>query len=83
MEPKRRIGNMMEADRNNLRDISQIKIEKDKPVKDKMEEMISGEDDFTTHLNDGYVVRVHFSQEDYSATDAFKLYLKQIAQLKY
>lgn len=36
-----------------------------------------------THVNEGYIVRVHFGKEDYSATDAVKHYLKQIAQLKY
>jgi len=34
-------------------------------------------------MNEGYIVRVHFGKEDYSATDAVKHYLKQIAQLKY
>ncbi len=39
--------------------------------------------DLSTHLNEDYVVRVHFSRDDYSATDALKHYLKQIAELKY
>ena len=75
--------NIMEVNRNELRDIAQIPITKEKPVREKLESMMSGEDDLTTHLNDGYVVRVHFGQEDYSATDALKRYLKQIAELKY
>ena len=73
----------MEVNRNELRDIAQIPITKEKPVREKLESMMSGENDLTTHLNDGYVVRVHFGQEDYSATDALKRYLKQIAELKY
>lgn len=36
-----------------------------------------------THLNNGYVIRVHFSEKNYSATDALKDYLKQISRLKY
>ena len=75
--------NIMEVKRNELRDSAQISIAKETPVREKLESIISGEDDFTTHLNDGYVVRVHFGQEDYSATDALKQYLKQIAELKY
>lgn len=75
--------NIMEVNRNELRDIAQIPITKEKPVREKLESMMSGEDDLTTHLNDGYVVRVHFGQEDYSATDALKQYLKKIAELKY
>lgn len=39
-------------------------------------------EDFS-HKNEGYVVRVHFEKNAYSATDAVKHYLKQIAQLKY
>ena len=66
--------NIMEVKRNELRDIAQISIAKETPVREKLESIISGEDDFTTHLNDGYVVRVHFGQEDYSATDALKQY---------
>lgn len=73
----------MEVNRNELQDIAQIPITKEKPVREKLESMMSGEDDLTTHLNDGYVVRVHFGQEVYSATDALKQYLKQIAELKY
>ena len=50
----------------------------------KLEKYVSGkEGDLSTHLNEGYVVRVHFSMENYSATDALKQYLKQIAELKY
>ena len=73
----------MEVNRNELRDIAQIPITKEKPVREKLESMMSGEDALTTHLNDGYVVRGHFGQEDYSATDALKQYLKKIAELKY
>lgn len=35
------------------------------------------------HMNEGYIVRVHFGREEYTATDALKHYLQQIAQLKY
>lgn len=70
--------------REKLWDIEEIEINKKLPVKSKLKnftESISEES--LTHLNDGYVVRVHFGKEDYSATDAVKHYLKQIAQLKY
>lgn len=77
------LKNIMEVKREELRDMGQIQIAKEKPVREKLERIISGEDDFTTHLNDGYVVRVHFGKENYSATDALKQYLRQISELKY
>ena len=77
------LKNIMEVKREELRDMGQIQIAKEKPVREKLEKIISGEDDFTTHLNDGYVVRVHFGKENYSATDALKQYLRQISELKY
>ncbi|MDE6530155.1 MAG: hypothetical protein K2K96_05205 [Lachnospiraceae bacterium] len=43
---------------------------------------VEGED-LSIHLNEGFVVRVHFSKDDYSATDALKHYLKQMAELKF
>lgn len=75
---------IMEVKREELLDIDTIKIDKMQPIEKKLEEFIPGkEGDLSTHLNEGYVVRVHFSMEDYSATDALKHYLKQIAELKY
>ena len=75
---------IMEVKREELPDIDTIKIDKMQPIEKKLEEYISGkEGDLSTHLNEGYVVRVHFSMKDYSATDALKQYLKQIAVLKY
>lgn len=76
------LKDIMELNRDELRDIAQVQIAKEKPVREKLESILSQED-LTTHVNDGYVVRVHFSQEDYSATDALKQYIKQIAQIKY
>ena len=70
--------------REKLWNIEEIEINKKLPVKRKLKnftESISEES--LTHLNEGYVVRVHFAKGDYSATDAVKHYLKQIAQLKY
>ena len=75
---------IMEVKREELPDIDTIKIDKMQPIEKKLEEYIYGkEGDLSTHLNEGYVVRVHFSMKDYSATDALKQYLKQIAELKY
>ena len=75
---------IMEVKREELLDIDTIKIDKMHPIEEKLEEFISSkEGDLSTHLNEGYVVRIHFSMEDYSATDALKHYLKQIAELKY
>lgn len=67
-----------------LWDIESVKIEKDLPVEEKLRRAADyiKEDSFA-HVNEGYVVRVHFGKENYSATDAVKHYLKQIAQLKY
>lgn len=36
-----------------------------------------------THINQGYVVKVSYSNTDYTATDALKNYLRQISNLKY
>lgn len=75
---------IMEVKREELLDIDTIMIDKMQPIDKKLEEFISSkEGDLSTHLNEGYVVRIHFSMEDYSATDALKHYLKQIAELKY
>lgn len=75
---------IMEVKREELPDIDTIQIDKMQPIQKKVEEYISGkEEDLSTHINEGYVVRVHFSKEDYSATDALKHYLRQIAELKY
>ena len=67
-----------------LWDIESVKIEKNLPVEEKLRRAADyiKEDSFA-HLYEGYVVRVHFGKENYSATDAVKHYLKQIAQLKY
>lgn len=67
-----------------LWDIESVKIEKNLPVEEKLRRAADyiKEDSFA-HVNEGYVVRVHFGKENYSATDAVKHYLKQIAQLKY
>lgn len=77
-------NNIMEVKREDLWDIDAVNIDKKELVRNKLEEFTSNiKGDLTTHLNEEYVVRVHFSKEDYSATDAFKHYLKQIAELKY
>lgn len=67
-----------------LWDIGTVEIKKNLPVEEKLRRAADyiKEDSFA-HLNEGYVVRVHFGKENYSATDAVKHYLKQIAQLKY
>ena len=67
-----------------LWDIGTVEIEKDLPVEEKLKRAANyiKEDSFS-HVNEGYVVRVHFGKDNYSATDAVKHYLKQIAQLKY
>ena len=67
-----------------LWNIEEVEIDKEQPVKDKLQQFFNHmEEENCTHINDGYVVRVHFGKENYSATDAVKHYLKQIAQLKY
>lgn len=89
MEKSQGVGTMQSADimevkREELPDIDTIQIDKMQPIEKKLEKYVSGkEGDLSTHLNEGYVVRVHFSMENYSATDALKQYLKQIAELKY
>ena len=67
-----------------LWDIGTVEIEKDLPVEEKLKRAADyiKEDSFS-HVNEGYVVRVHFGKDNYSATDTVKHYLKQIAQLKY
>lgn len=67
-----------------LWDIGEVKIDKELPIEDKLQNFPNYmKEGHLTHTNEGYVVRVHFGKEDYSATDAVKHYLKQIAQLKY
>ena len=75
---------IMEVNREALKDIDTVIVDKEKPINEKIDRYISdmgGEP--TTHMNEGYVVRVHFSDTDYSATDAMKHYLQKIAELKY
>ena len=75
---------IMEVKKEDLLDIDTVTIDKMHPVEQKLRECVSGNDvDWSTHLNEGYVVRVHFGKDSYSATDALKHYLKQIAELKY
>ena len=70
--------------RETLWDIGELTIEKELPVQRKMEIFKNNvQEQSLTHLNKGYTVRVHFGNAGYSATDALKHYLKQIAQLKY
>lgn len=42
----------------------------------------SADEEALTHMNGDYIVRVHFGKTDYSAADAIKHYLRQLAQLK-
>lgn len=71
-------------EREKLWDIGGIEIDKELSVKNKMQNFAHGvTEENMMHVNEGYIVRVHFGKEDYSATDAVKHYLKQIAQLKY
>ena len=71
-------------EKENLWDIGELEIDKELSVKDKLKNFAPYiKEETLTHMNEGYVVRVHFGEEDYSATDAVKHYLKQIAQLKY
>lgn len=75
--------NHMEV-RETLWDIGELEIDKELSVQRKMEIFKNNvPEQSLTHMNKGYTVRVHFGKEDYSATDALKHYLKQIAQLKY
>lgn len=75
---------IMEVKKEDLLDIDTVTIDKTHPVEKKLSEFASDKNgDLSTHLNEGYVVRVHFGKDDYSATDALKHYLRQIAELKY
>lgn len=76
--------NIMDVNTEELWDIDEVDIDLTKPVEEKaldfMEQTNGGS---RTHINEDYIVRVHFSDIDYTATDAIKHYLKQIAELKY
>lgn len=75
---------MMETEGEKLWDIDKVDIDKTLPIKDRAESFSKCiKEESLTHLNEGYVVKVHFSNENYSATDAVKHYLQQITQLKY
>lgn len=74
---------IMEVKREELPDIDTIKLDKMEAVEKKMKQLTTHtEGSMFTHLNDGYVVRVHFGNSDYTATDALKHYIKQMAELK-
>lgn len=71
-------------DKKKLWDIGEIEIDKTLPVKDKLLNFSqSMEEEALEHGNEGYIVRVYFGKDTYTATDAVKQYIKQIAQLKY
>ncbi len=75
---------IMKIKKEDLLDIDAVVIDKTYPVEKKLKKFAADKKgDLSTHLNEGYVVRVHFGRDDYSATDALKHYLKQIAELKY
>lgn len=74
---------MQEKDR--LWDIGEIDVDPKMEIQDKAEvfseqvESNSNQNDVElTHKNGEYVVRVHFSDSDYTATDALKHYLRQM-----
>lgn len=76
--------NIVEVKSENLIDINAIQIDKIDSIEKKMESFINQTDGTPfTHLNEGYVVKVHFGRTGYTATDAFKHYLRQMAELKY
>lgn len=71
-------------EREKLWDIGKMEVDKELSINDKVQNFTQSiNEENLTHMNEGYIVRVHFGKEDYSATDAIKHYLKQIAQLKY
>lgn len=75
---------IMEVKKEDLLDIDMVTIDKTHPLEKKLKEFATGKKrDLSMHMNEDYVIRVHFSEDDYSATDALKCYLKQIAELKY
>lgn len=53
---------------------------KESQEESKQEKQQTNEQENMTHTNEGYLVRVHFSQDGHSAADALKCYLKQSAQ---
>lgn len=64
-----------------LWDINEIGIESVKNKSNYFADDINGVS--LEHLNNGYTIRVHFSDTNYSATDALKDYLKQISRLQF
>ena len=77
------IERMQEKDR--LWDIGEINVDPKMEIQDKAEvfseRITSNSDQDNTelvHRNGEYVVRVHFSDSDYTATDALKHYLRQM-----
>ena len=76
-------GRMKEKDR--LWDIGEVDVDPKMEMQDKAEVFLeqiksnSNQDDTElVHRNGEYVVRVHFSDSDYTATDALKHYLRQM-----
>lgn len=66
-----------------LRDIDEININQSLPLDEKVDQYLKESEDPYMHINQGYVVKVSYSDTDYTATDALKNYLRQIANLKY
>lgn len=66
-----------------LTDIDDININQSLPLDEKIEQYLMETKDPYTHINQGYVVKVSYSNTDYTATDALKNYLRQISNLKY
>lgn len=75
---------IMNINPKELWDIDEVDIDMTKSIEERtldfMEQTGGG---YRTHRNGDYIVRVHFSDTEYTATDAIKHYLKQIAELKY
>lgn len=71
--------------KDRLWDIGEIEVDPKMEIQNKAEvfsERITGnrDDMELTHRNGEYVVRVHFSDGDYTATDALKHYLRQMME---
>lgn len=66
-----------------LIDINDVEVDVTKDLEEKAEKFIEDMKNPYIHRNRGYIVEVRFSDTDYTATDALKNYLSQVAELKY
>ena len=66
-----------------LKDINDVEIDIKESLEEKAGKFLEDTGNLFNHKNEEYEIHVRFSDTDYTATDAMKSYLEQVAVLKY